>query len=266
MVLTMALIGTLLWYGDHPYRAAIEEIKKIGFDYFELSLDYPLPEICDTNKLKTLIKDLGIGIAFHSPLDIFLAQPRREIFEASLKVFRKCLKFASNFETLYYNFHINWKSPTSSFLEVKGKIVENGIKACEEAVRLGEEHNFDVCLEYDSNFDERFLINGLKLTFDVGHFVVDEVKKNKNYMDSIKDFLNKFRDRIIAVHLHDCDICKLVDHLSFGKGDLNIEEIVGLVKDMDYILIETFWRDLNKDIISYSDLENNFNYIINLLK
>jgi sugar phosphate isomerase/epimerase len=262
----MTLIGTLLWYGDHPYEHAISKIHSIGFDYFEFSLDYPLPDACNAKELKKLIENLGIDIAFHAPLDIFLAQPRDEIFEASLKVLRKCLKFASIFEPLYFNFHISWKSPTHPFLEVKQKIKKNGIRACKEVVKFGNEHGFKVGIEYDQSFDEDFLIEGLDLILDVGHFIIDEVKKGKNYLDSLKVFLRKYNDRILTIHLHDCNLSDLIDHISLGKGDLNFKEIVKEIRNKKYILIETFWSDRNgKDVISYDELRKNQEFLVNLL-
>jgi sugar phosphate isomerase/epimerase len=260
------LIGTLLWYGDHPYEDAIRKIHSMGFDYFEFSLDYPLPDACNAKRLKELIKDLGIGIAFHAPLDIFLAQPRDEIFEASLNVFRKCLEFASIFETFYFNFHLIWNVSTHPFLEVKEKIRKNGIKACREAVKFGNEHGFEVGIEYDQGFDENFLIEGLNITFDVGHFIVDEVRSGKNYLKSLKIFLRKHGDRILAVHLHDCNLEALIDHVSFGKGTLNLKEIVKMIGDKKHILIETFWSDRNgKEAISYDDLRKNLEFLTGLL-
>jgi sugar phosphate isomerase/epimerase len=266
MGMAKPLIGTLLWYGDHPYEGAIRKIHAIGFDYFEFSLDYPLPNACDAKKLKKLIEELGIGIAFHAPLDILLAQPRDEIFEASLKVFRKCLNFASIFETLYFNFHLGWSVSTHSFLEVKEKIKENGIKSCKEAVEFGSRNGFEVSVEYDQSFDESFLVKGLNITFDVGHFIVDEVKKGKNYLDSLKIFLRKHKDRILVIHLHDCNLEDLVDHVSFGKGSLDLKQVVRMVGGKRYILIETFWSDsYGKDVISYADLEKNLEYLIDIL-
>lgn len=225
-----------------------------------------MPDVCDAKNLKKLIEDLGIGIAFHAPLDIFLAQPRDEIFEASLRVFRRCLEFASVFDTIYFNFHVNWNVSTHPFLEVKEKIRENGTKACGEAVEFGDKHGFKVCIEYGQGFDENFLIEGLNVTFDVGHFILDEVRNGRNYLNSLKIFLKKHGDRILVIHLHDCNLDDLVDHVSFGKGSLNLKEIVRMIRNKSYVLIETFWSDKNgKEVISYSDLRKNLEFLINLL-
>ncbi len=261
------MIGTLLWYGDFPFRGAIKKLCEIGFDYFELSLDYPLPDICDYKELRDYITDLGIGIAFHAPLDVFTAQPRDEIFRASLRVFRRCLKFASKFDTLYFNFHINYAVSTYEFLDVKEKIIKNGIRACKEAVKLGREFGFDVCIEYDWRFDERFLIDGLKITLDIGHFVLNQLRNNnRNYLKSLRDFVKKFDDKILVLHLHDCNTCELIDHLSLGVGDLNLKEILKIVGVRRYILLETFWRDREgRDIVSYEDLSYSLNTLKSLM-
>ncbi len=257
-------IGTLVWYGDYPFKGAIEKLKEIGFDYFELSLDYPLPDICNYRDLKSSLD--GIEIAFHSPLDIFIAQPRDEVFRASLKVFKRCLDFASKFDTLYYNFHVNYSVSTYAFKEVRDKIIKNGLKACKIALRYGKNYGFDVCIEYDWRFDKVFLIDDLKITLDIGHFVLKEIESGKDYIKSLKRFVKEFDNKILVIHLHDCNTENLIDHLSLGVGDLNLKEIIEIVGVRDYILLETFWRDRHgKDIVSYEDLSHNLITLKSLL-
>ncbi|NQE53695.1 hypothetical protein C5S29_08885, partial [ANME-1 cluster archaeon GoMg3.2] len=38
------LLGAPVWYGNRPFKKTIEELHKLELDYFEFSLDYPLPD------------------------------------------------------------------------------------------------------------------------------------------------------------------------------------------------------------------------------
>ena len=38
------LLGASVWYGNRPFKRTIEELYKLELDYFEFSLDYPLPD------------------------------------------------------------------------------------------------------------------------------------------------------------------------------------------------------------------------------
>ncbi len=62
----MVLIGSSFWYGHRPFSKKFEEFLNIGFDYFEIALDYPFPD--DYTELEKAIKDFGIRPAFHVPI------------------------------------------------------------------------------------------------------------------------------------------------------------------------------------------------------
>ena len=143
-------IGTSIWYGHRPLELKFKELLEIGFEYFEISLDYPFPD--EGGEIRRAVRDFGIQPAFHAPLDILLACPREEIFKASMKVLEKCLKFAAEFETLYLNFHALHFTPTYLFPEIRSKGVKNVEKACKFAVEFGKDAGFEVCLENDRFF------------------------------------------------------------------------------------------------------------------
>jgi len=181
--------GTTVWYGDRPFEATAQKLYDIGFDYFELALDYPLPEYVSATakaSLRSLLRDLGMSIAFHAPLDVFIAQPRLEIFEASLKIMRKCVNFAAAFEPLYFNFHTTFRVSTHVFEDVRKKIEENGLRACKEIARLCESLGFPACvenvfvpLEHANLLAEALDLENLWLTFDVGHAIIAETTHEK---------------------------------------------------------------------------------------
>lgn len=237
------MIGRLVWYGDFPLNRKLELLREVGYEYVELSLDYPFPDELNSRELEDLLSSYEMNISFHSPLDVFVAQPRDEIFEASLKIVERCLDFASKFETLYYNFHITYFSPTREFDKVKKKILENGRKACEFILSKSEEYGFHACLEYDRNFDEKFLVDGLRICLDIGHFAL---ANKKNFEKELRKFVAEFGSRILVCHVHDCEPEKRVDHISLRRGKLDFQFIFSHLKAEHYT-IETFWRDSEKN-------------------
>jgi len=138
-------IGSSVWYGHRPLAKKFGELLDAGFEYFEISLDYPFPEKGD--EIKEALHDFGIQPAFHASLDILLACPRDEIFRSSMKVLEKCLNFAAKFETLYFNFHATHLTPTLLFPEI-GKIgLKNIETACKFAVEYGRDAGFMFALK-----------------------------------------------------------------------------------------------------------------------
>ena len=98
------LLGAPVWYGNRPFRRTIEKLHKLGLDYLEFSLDYPLPgsmKEADKKELKGLLADYGMRIAFHSPIDIAVMHPREEIADASMRILRQCMEFSAGFTPLY---------------------------------------------------------------------------------------------------------------------------------------------------------------------
>ncbi len=251
-----------MWYGDLPFERRISFLKTVGYNYVELSLDYPFPESLDANELRDILESFEMGIAFHAPLDVFIAQPRDEIFRASMKVVEKCVDFVSNFETIYYNFHLTYFCPTREFEKVKEKILENGRKACEFIVEKAENFGFEACLEFDRNFDERVLVEGLKICLDIGHFAL---ANRKDFANELKNFVGRFGDRILVAHVHDCDVERKVDHITLGNGKLDLKGILDTIR-AEFFTLETFWRDSERGELRDIDIIYDYETLRRLLE
>jgi sugar phosphate isomerase/epimerase len=262
-------IGSSLWYGHRPFSKKFRELLEIGFDYFEISLDYPFPDECD--ELEKAVRDFGIQPAFHAPLDILLACPRDEIFRASMKVLERCLSFAAKFETLYFNFHALHFTPTFLFPEIRNKAVRNVEEACRFAVEFGKESGFEVCLENDRFFTEEFIRGDIKLTLDLGHFAVEETWWGRDYRDSLIGFVERYGDRILVTHVHDVSFNPIQDHLPLGSGDFNLQFLSWLLREKTrpkYVLLEIFWKGKrgSKVFANSKDLESSFEVLRSVVR
>lgn len=278
--------ATMIWYGDRPLRSTFEMAHRLGFDYIEFSLDYPWPDQLtkeEVGLLEKLKEEYGLGIAFHGPwAGKVISHPRDEISDACLEIYEKCLRFASKFNPLYFNFHQSGYAATSGFKEIKKRIFDKALETTRAIVNFGR--GFPITIEnnpgriFGRANDIKFLLEGIKdLNFclDVGHAVVSKweiqhVKGGSGEKLEVEDWLNLFKDRILTVHLHDCLFegdSKPRDHLVIGKGNLDFENIAKAIKNTScrHVLLETYYTE--KGVYpSEEDLKNNLEFCRGLIK
>ena len=225
------------------------------------------------NELKK-IKECGLELGFHGPWSgIHLAHPRKEISEASLKVMKKCVKFASKFDPIYFNFHQGTRASTFMFKEVKKKIFNHALMTTKEIVKLGKKLKIPITIENNPNpffgtpNQFKIVFNKIKkinFCFDVGHvwecnWIIkqQETRELINEKFEFKNWINRFKKKIFVIHLHDVLVYKNYSprpHLNFGKGSLDLEKICKMIKrtNCKYVLIEVFqkktYKDLKKDL------------------
>jgi len=275
------LLGAPVWYGNRPLKKTIEELYKLGLDFFEFSLDYPLPDCMDNAEkkgFKRSLEEFDLKIGFHSPLDIPIAHPRDEVADACGTVLRRCMEFSADFIPLlqYYNFHLNPRVPTFKLKDVREEITRKGLERCRELTRMASEFGIEVSVENDLVPFEwsdlilealSLLAPQLHLTFDVGHAIMAELihagrkRKVGNYQDYLKRWVEQCGAKILVVHVHDCSctVNELQDHLSLGSGELDFEVVFDLVKSTSckYLVIETFWKNKEKMRMDYEAMRRN---------
>lgn len=258
----MVKVGFTIWYGDHRYLGdRIKRVHEAGFDYIELSLDYPWPYV-DTEKfintISKLVKSYGLQIAIHGPWrDIRLASPINEIREASLKVYRKILKISSRLDPLYFNFHIiseeaiRFNSVKRAVLYAAAKSLENVLSEVESlGIDVTVENNIDGIMSEPEHYINLRNIMGKDfcVCFDVGHALMPYLRRSDESPYSILDYwiacLSDFRT--LTVHLNDIEKVGncIHEHLIFGQGILDFNQVLNKVKyirGLDYALLEIFW-------------------------
>jgi len=275
------LLGAPVWYGNRPLEKTVEELYKLGLDFFEFSLDYPLPDCMDDEEkkgFKRLLEAFDLKIGFHSPLDTPIAHPRGEVADACRTVLRRCIEFSADFRPLvhYYNFHLHPRVPTFKLKDVREEITIKGLERCKEITSIASEFGIAVSVENDLVPFEwsDLILNALSLlapqlylTFDVGHAIMAELihlgrkKQAGNYQDYLKRWIEQCGEKILVVHVHDCSRTgnEMQDHLSLGSGDLDFEVIFDLVKSTGckYLVIETFWKNKEKMRMDYEEVRRN---------
>ncbi len=258
-------IGFSLWYGNKEREKLLKAMNTLGFDYVEISLDYPWPyEFSDFQNTVKEAFNLGFKVGFHGPWrDLKLASPISEIAEASKNVVRKVLDYVSRFEPEYFNLHL--LSEEITFDKV---VVEKIIKRANEIARflenLSREYSITITIENNPHghfayptYFAQISLGDLKFCLDVGHAVVAYYNAGETSytpLGVINDWINVLgRNRIYVIHLH--DIVKknenYVNHYFFGLGILNLKEISKFIcekTDAKYLLFETFRKNRNNKV------------------
>ena len=275
------LLGAVVWYGNRPFKIVIEELYKLDLDFFEFSLDYPLPDCMERREIeemKKLLEELDLKIAFHSPSDTPVAHPREEIADANMRVLKRCFEFASSFFplSLYYNLHLNPRFSAYKLKKVREETKIKSLQRCEEVARIASKFGMPMCVVNDDFvpfkrsdliFDALSLFPNLYFTFDIGHAIIAEILgekgiKGDSYLDYLKRWIEKCGPKILVVHLYDYSFSEEQDHLSIGRGDLDFNAIFEFLKSTNfkYVVIETFWRNKGKEEMTYEVLRRNVEF------
>jgi sugar phosphate isomerase/epimerase len=232
----------------------IEKAHSLGFDFVEIPFDFPWPSEMSNKELHMAVKvknDLGIDVAFHDPAGgLLLSHPRNDISTGSYKVYEKCIKFASEFLPLYFNFHNYVIVERWNFKEVQESILKQTFSSINALINLSKKLNVPLTLENNSafhfsgffstprDFKKIMRIKGLKFCFDFGHAVkskwaIEHGQMSKSLDFDLKQFVKLIKNRIYVVHFFDIKYRKnLIPKLniSLNNGNSDIEEFIKLVK------------------------------------
>lgn len=276
-------IGTPIWYGDKSLEKAFRRAKRLGFDYVEVSLDYPWYPNRKLNELLMKLKEeYKLSLAFHLPiLELNLCHPSNEISTPALKT---CMKFLSSLTPLnpiYINLHFLALLLTQKFEEIWKEVIERAKEVAIELHKFSKSHGISLTFENGSKgglrkiSDFKFLPKrNLNLCLDLGHAVVVGYQENQKKLKMVRllrHWVDKFREIIYVIHWHDVAMVKneIRDHLVLGSGMMNLKEVASLIKEVDceHILLECFYSLKGGKIVSAktTDLKNNLKICRELL-
>ena len=268
----MVLIGYPVWYGDKNLEHTIASVARAGFNYIELSLDYPWPfkQVDKLKQIRRYTQEYSLRIGLHGPWrDIALASPIESVRKAGLEVYRRVIEVAVDLEANYLNLHL----ATAQAIDVDSVIEKDSIEAaihsamelcdlaCEHALYLVVENDPGKCCGLLSQLapiaDKE---KRIKFCFDVGHAVIAytrKAKKNKentgqqiNYLELASQWATTFKDRLILLHLHDYRVKNghVEDHLPPGVANVSVKQLLKTLRGTGiyYILLEVFYEEGGK--------------------
>ncbi|MBQ9071144.1 MAG: sugar phosphate isomerase/epimerase [Clostridia bacterium] len=234
--------------------------KKLSIDFIEINMSFPdyAPGAFDVNSAKEIAEKYGLFYTIHADeaLNPFDFNPR--VSECYFEVMRDTLKVAKEIGARVVNLHLQ----KGIYVTLPGKVIlltdvyrEKYLSIVRSFIGMCEKElsgtDIKIAIEnVDSNAFTSSQLEALELflksecfalTLDTGH----ECKLK--YSDS--HIFEKYPEKILHMHLHDCDITG--PHIPLGEGEVKINEklrelcgdtclievktIDGLIKSVDYL-------------------------------
>lgn len=194
--------------------------------------------------LRSLGESYGLKYSIHAPFaDINIASPSNFMLKAMLKRLEKSIANANSLEAYMWVFHPGLKTGISMFYpnadwtqnretaKLLLKIADDyGVKIAIENVPEPYPFLMKGTAEFEKFYSE--IGEPIGLALDVGH---------ANLNGQIEQFLAKFADKIVHVHVHDND-GREDQHLGVGHGTVNWERFANLLKKAQFngvVIIES---------------------------
>lgn len=215
------MIGFPIWLGDKDkFASKVSEAHDAGFDYIELSFDYPwpLPDEETPRRIAKYAWNAGLEVAIHgSWRDVRLASPVNEVREASLGYVSKTFQIAQKLEPKYVVLHISTDQAVNEVKELEPLISEAAAQSARELAELASKLGMMLLFEnvpssFCSSVEHvKKLVSSVSevgVCLDIGHAWLQTLKSNEERKMKTEEVVDKWverlRNRIRAVHVHDC--------------------------------------------------------------
>lgn len=218
-----------------------------GFTHIEITgdLPYALPMILtrdEINKIVELKKEKNLTFSVHLPL--WAMEPAafsHHIREGSIKSFVECIELTKPLDPICWVIHPTG-TLTVEFMHMglpeiaQGFLLQQFLTTASEAIsQLVEQTNIPSRkiavenIEFPFEMMEETIKElDLSICFDTGHLLA-------GYSGEIKtmEFIEKYFDRIIELHLHDGAFPK-IDHKPLGKHELPVKELLSFLDKKNF--------------------------------
>jgi len=206
----MFKIGFPIWYGYGKHiRELAHEAARVGFDYLEISLDYPWPfrGRMPLREVVEIATKEGLSPAFHAPWrDVRPASPFEEVRHASLKVLEKVVAEISSFECEYLVAHISTDQAFDKIEEIRGEVVKAAVESIKSLKEISEAGGLKLVVENVREDLKTFLEivsrSGIYACLDVGHAICLIARRigREAVEEELSKWFSSLRDRIRVVH------------------------------------------------------------------
>lgn len=210
----------------------IEVAKNNGLDFVEINMSFPqyLPESFDMQKLKAALSESGIFLTIHADEQLNPFDFNVTVSRCYFEVMKSSIRFARELGIPVINLHLL----KGVYVTLPGKVIlltdvyaDEYFARVREFIAMCEEEIGDaplkICIEnVDSNPFTESQLKALKLfmaspvfalTLDVGHEMCLKMADSHVF--------SEYPDKLVHMHLHDCDGKK--PHLALGDGIVDIE-------------------------------------------
>ena len=210
--------------GVVPWRDAVSEGARIGFDHVELYMDGATERTTlDPEAVGSLVEEEGLDLLVHLPFaDLDIGTPRDRIREAALDEHRACIDAAEAMDAEKAVLHASSHAspPEWTFDEIQPHLLRSVRELDDYAADCGVE----ICVENlpsvrftVHDFETVFAETDASMTFDTGHARVDGMDA-----DDMAGFLDEHSDRVSHVHVNDARGPR-DEHVPTGSGTTDFE-------------------------------------------
>lgn len=225
----------------------IKSIKKHGFDFVEIGIEWPEGSVekllKNRKKIIELLKKNDMFAIAHTAWWMDFSSSYPYVRKAWIKEAKRKIDVAKKLGINQITFHTHSRAMTHFYRRYTQEVMKNFISSMKELVRYANRKNVQIQVENAGEIGEivdfkliKYIADNLpeiKIHLDVGHAFLFGGMKN------IKKFILTFKDRIVHLHFHD-NHGKKDEHLPIGKGKINYKTIVRLLKKIDYDKTITF--------------------------
>jgi sugar phosphate isomerase/epimerase len=235
--------------------AEIDTIASYGFDFIDLTLEYPKAHVAVLDKQVVLdaIKRSGLSVVGHTTYYLPFASPVNAIREAAINDAIACLGFFKEAGAELVTVH---PDPGVGAVETKSTISLNALSfkiISDEAAK----HDLTIVVEnvpgvFSSVEALGSILNSvpaLRFHLDVGHAFV---RRNR-----FRQLLGAFKDKLSHIHLSDNRL-RDDDHMPLGTGSINWEDVVPSIRRTGYdstFTLEVFSGDPRYVMLSSDKLK-----------
>ena len=196
------------------WSKVLEEVSDSGFDYVELSLDFPLPYKVDYLKsVVREVKERGLRLSIHAPWrGVDLASPWESVRRGALELMELTASIAREVEAEYVVLHLT--TPEKLDRDLKDMIVEKALNSTREIKEISGEYGVPMLIENVGKLGHPDIFGKLKdevdinFCLDIAHAITDFSKRHKVELervdvdDVIGMWLNALGNNILCLHVH----------------------------------------------------------------
>jgi sugar phosphate isomerase/epimerase len=234
---------------NHPQADILEEIRwmaDMGLEFVDLTLEPPAAAswLADPDHIRTELDKHGLDVVGHTAYYLPVGSPFREVREAAVTEFKRCIEIFSRVGAKWMNIHPGAYAP----MHDRGTIIQQNIKSLRELQDCCAELGVGLMVENlpgDFNTVEQLRelldpLDDLALHLDIGH------SNLRTAHNTAPDLIRTFGKRIAHVHLHDNKGGDADLHLPLGVGTMNWQSYIDDLKKSGYdstITLEVFTPD-----------------------
>ena len=190
-----------------------KEAKEGGFDYFEISLDYPIPKEKDMLKeISNMLKDSNLKFSFHAPWrGIDLASPWEPLRRGAVEVIKEVLKLVAEMDAMYLVIHLT----TSERLgERVDEIIDAALRSIKELSEFSKELGVKFYIENVGKLGHPDILGKVmdetdaEFCLDLVHAIVDFSKRHKIDIERVEvdevleTWKNSLGSKVKCMHIH----------------------------------------------------------------